>query len=74
MRPGGDPEVYKWELEQALEKADSSLDIPSKEALLMCQFMKGLPNEMKIKLLQDHHDPTPNLDGIPAFVHHYHAV
>ena len=68
--------VEKQEMEgsrqQALEKADPSLDKPAKEALLTHQFIKGLPNEMKIKLLQD--DPTPNLDGIPAFVRRYRAV
>ena len=43
LRPGEDPAVYKWELEQALEKADPSLDKPAK-VLLTRQFMKGLPN------------------------------
>ena len=72
MRPG-DPAVYKWELEQALEKADPSLDKLAKEALLTRQFMKGLPNDfIKIKLLQD--DPTPNLDSFLAFVRRYRAV
>jgi hypothetical protein len=39
LRPGEDPVVYKWELEQALEKADPSLDKPAKEALLTRHFM-----------------------------------
>ena len=34
LRPGEDPAVYKWELEQALEKADPSLDKSAKEVLL----------------------------------------
>ena len=72
LRLGEEPAVYKWELEQALEKADPSLDKPAKEALLARQFIKGLPNEMKIKLLQD--DPTPNLDDIPAFLCRYRFV
>ena len=72
MRLGEDPAVYKWELEQALEKADPSLDKPAKEVLLTRQFMKGLPNNMKIKLLQD--DPTPDLERMLSFVCCYRAV
>ena len=72
LRLGEDPAVYKWELEQALEKADPSLDKPAKEVLLTRQFMKGLPNNMKIKLLQD--DPTPNLERMLSFVRRYRAV
>ena len=40
LRPGEDPAVYKWELEQALEKADPSLEAEAKKALLTRQFMK----------------------------------
>ena len=48
LRRGEDPAINKWELEQALEKTDPSLDKPAKEALLAQQSMKGFPNEMKI--------------------------
>ena len=72
LRPGEDPAVYKWELEQALEKADPSLEAEAKKALLTRQFMKGLPNDMKIKLLE--HDPTPKLDDMLSFVRRYRAV
>ena len=66
LRPGEDPAVYKWELEQTLEKADPSLEAEAKKALLTRQFMKGLPNGMKIKLLE--HGPTPKLDDMLSFV------
>ena len=72
LRPGEDLAVYKWELEQNLEKADPSLDRPAKEVLLTRQFIRGLHNNMKIKLLQD--DPTPNLERMPSFVRRYRAV
>ena len=72
LRPAEDPAVYKWELEQALEKADPSLEAEAKKALLTRQFMKGLPNDMKIKLLE--HDPTPKLDDMLSFVRRYRAV
>ena len=72
LRPGEDPAVYKWELEQVLEKADPSLEAEAKKALLTRQFMKGLPNDMKIKLLE--HDPTPKLDDMLLFVRRYRAV
>ena len=48
LRSGEDPAVYKWELEQALEKADLSLDKPIKEMLLTRQLLKGLRNKMKL--------------------------
>lgn len=72
LRPGEDPVVYKWELEQALEKADPSLDKPAKEALHARHFMRGLSDDMKIKLLQD--DPTLNLERMLSFVRRYRAV
>ena len=72
LRLGEDPALYKWELEQALEKADPSLKAEAKKALLTPQFMKGLSNDMKIKLLE--HDPTPKLDDMLSFVRRYRAV
>lgn len=72
LRQGEDPAVYKWELEQTLKKADPSLNEHAKEALLSRQFMRGLPKEMKIKLLES--DPTPNLTTMLSFVRRYRAV
>lgn len=52
LRPGEDPSVFKWELEQILLKAQPTIDASAKTALLTRQFMRGLPKQMKIKLLE----------------------
>ena len=57
LRAGEDPAVYKWELENLLAKADPELSDGGKTALIQGQFMKGLPNLLKLKLLE--HNPTP---------------
>ena len=65
LRPGEDPAVYKWDLEQKLLKADPLLEDQAKEALLLRQFMRGLPRNIKIKLLES--DLTPTLANMIAF-------
>jgi hypothetical protein len=72
LRPGEDPTVYKWDLEQKLLKADPLLDDQAKEALLLRQFMRGLPRNLKIRMLEN--DPTPTLANMIAFVQRYRAV
>ena len=54
------------------EKADPSIEAGAKKALLTRQLMNGLPNDMKIKLLE--HDPTPKLDDMLSFVRRYRVV
>ena len=72
LRPGEDPAVYKWDLEQKLLKADPLLDGQAKEALLLRQFMRGLPRNLKIRMLEN--DPAPTLANMIAFVQRYRAV
>ena len=72
LRPGEDPAVYKWDLEQKLLKADPLLDNQAKDALLLRQFMRGLPKNLKIKMLEN--DPTPTLTDMVTFVQRYYAV
>ena len=72
LRAGEDPAVYKWELENLLAKADPELADGGKTALIQRQFMKGLPNLLKLKLLE--HNPTPTLEEMLAFVQRYRAV
>lgn len=72
LKPGEDPTVYKWELEQILTKAEPDIDAGAKTALLTRQFMKGLPKNIRIKLLES--DPTPDLAKMVAFVQRYRAI
>jgi hypothetical protein len=72
LRPGEDPSVFKWELEQILLKAQPTIDASAKTALLTRQFMRGLPKQMKIKLLE--YDPVPDLPKMLSFVQRYRAV
>ena len=59
LKPGEDPSAYKWELEQILAKAEPNIDAGAKTVLLTRQFMKGLPQNIRLKLLEN--DPTPDL-------------
>ena len=72
LRPGEDPSVYKWELEQLLDKADPTLTDEAKTALLSRQCMRGLSSSVRAKLLD--HNPTPNLPEMLSFVQRYRAV
>jgi hypothetical protein len=67
LRTGEDPSVYKWELENLLAKADPELSDDAKTALIHRQFMKVLPNILKLKLLE--HNPTQNLAEMLSFIH-----
>jgi hypothetical protein len=72
LRTGEDPSVYKWELEQLLEKSDPNLAVEAKSALLSRQFMRGLPSSIRRKLLA--HNPTPTLSELLSFAQRYRAI
>ncbi len=72
LRTGEDPAVYKWELEQMLDTADPDLSTDAKTALVQRQFMKGLPNVLKFKLLEP--NPTPTLEEMLSFTQRYRAA
>ena len=72
LKPGEDPRLYKWELEQILSKAEPEIAAGAKTALLTRQFMKGLPKSIRIKLLEN--DPTPDLNKMVSFVQRYRAI
>ena len=42
LRVGEDPSIYKWDLEQLLEKANPTFAAEAKSTLLCRQFMPGL--------------------------------
>ena len=72
LRPGEDPAVYNWELQQLLRKANPTFPGEASTALLERQFMKGLPPQIKLKLLE--HDPVPKLQTMVQFVQRYRPV
>ena len=43
LRPGEDPSVFRWELEEILRVAEPTLTTAQMEALIARQFMRGLP-------------------------------
>ena len=72
LRPEEGPWVYKWELENILSKADPSLSEDAKTALLTRQFSRGLPQSLKVKMLE--HNPTPILDEMIEFTKRFRAL
>ena len=43
LRQGEDPAVYRWELEEMLNMADTSFTTDQRKVLLTRQFLRGLP-------------------------------
>jgi hypothetical protein len=72
LHTGDDSSVYKWELEQLLEKADPNLAVVAKSALLSRQIMGVLPSSIRGKRLA--HNPTPTLSEMLSFVQRYRAI
>ena len=59
LRPEEDPALFLWSLQESLTKADPSLGDSAREVLLARQFMRGLPEGLRLKLLES--NPTPSL-------------
>ena len=72
LHPNEDPSLFLWELKNILAKADPMLEDGTCTALLSCQFMKGLPNSLHLKLLES--NPTPTLKEMSEFVKRFHAI
>ena len=72
LRPGEDPSLYLYELTELLFKADPDLSDDAKNALLARQFMKGLPADTRLKLLES--NPTPSLAQMCDFIHSFYAT
>ena len=72
LRPNEDPSTYLWELKELLTKADDSLSADASNALLCRQVMKGLPEQLRLKLLES--NPTPTLDYMVNFIRRFRAV
>ena len=72
LRPDEDPSLFQWDLEDLLSKADPTLSNDARNALLTRQFMKGLPSDLRIRLLE--FNPMPSLNDMREFVQRHHAV
>ena len=72
LRPDEDPSLFLWALEDILSKADPGLKDDAKQALLSRQFLRGLPKDLKLRLLE--HDPTPKLTSMVEFVQRFRAI
>ena len=46
LRPGEDPAVFRWELEELLRLADPQLSVDQMNALTARQFVHRLPNAL----------------------------
>ena len=72
LRPQEDPSLFLWDLTDTPTKADPALKDDARDALLSRQFMRGLPADLRLKLLE--HNPTPSLDEMTNFVQRFRAV
>ena len=72
LRPGEDPSLYLYELTNLLFKANPDLSDDAKNALLARQFMKGLPADTRLKLLES--KPTATLARMCDFIHSFYAT
>ena len=72
LRPDEDPSLFLWALKDILSKADPDLTDAAREILLSRQFMKGLPSQLRLKLLEN--NPTPTLKEMAEFVQRFRAV
>ena len=72
LRPNEDPSLFLWDLREILRKADPDLSEDAQTALLSRQFMKGLTDDLRLRLLE--HDPTPSLQAMQDFVQRYRAI
>ena len=72
LRPSEDPSFFLWDLQELLAKADSGLLSDAQNALRCRQFLKGLPKDLRLLLLE--FDPTPTLETMRNFMQQYGAV
>eukprot|EP00794_Sanderia_malayensis_P014447 gene14447-biopygen11547 len=72
LRPSEDPSIFLWRLKDLLRHAEPTLTDDAFDALLRRQFLKGLPLQIRIKLLET--DPTPDLDTMLSFAQRFRAL
>ena len=72
LRPGEDPALFMWRLKDMLHRAEPDLSDTAKDAMLRRQFLKGLPQSVRLRLLEL--DPTPKLHEMLSFAQRFRAV
>ena len=72
LRPSEDPSLFLWRLKELLRNAEPDLSDDAFDALLRRQFMKGLPFQIRMKLLES--DPTPDLPKMVSFAQRFRAL
>eukprot|EP00794_Sanderia_malayensis_P019737 gene19737-biopygen14572 len=72
LRASEDPMLFLWRLKACLKDAEPDLRNAAFDALLKRQFMKGLPNGMKMKLLES--NPIQQLDEMGSFAQRHRAI
>ena len=72
LRPGEDPTLFMWRLKDMLHRAEPDLSDTATDAMLRRQFLKGLPQSVRLRLLEL--DPTPKLHEMLSFAQRFRAV
>ena len=72
LRPGEDPALCLWRLRELLERAEPDLSDTAIDALLRRQFMKGLPQDLRLLLLAS--NATPKLAKMLSFSQRFRAL
>eukprot|EP00795_Rhopilema_esculentum_P015978 gene15978-biopygen5351 len=72
LRPSEGPTLFLWRLKDTLRKAEPGLSDTAFDALLRRQFMKALPSDLQLKLLES--EPTPDLDTMLKFAQRIRAL
>ena len=72
LRQAEDPSLYLWDLQNLLGKADPDMAASARTALVTRQFMKGLPPDLRLRLLEN--NPTPDLKEMTTFVQRHRAL
>ena len=72
LRPGEDPNLFLWRLKELLRNAEPDLTPSAFDALLRRQFMRGIPNDLRLKILEA--DPTPTLKTMLEFSQRFRAL
>ena len=72
LRPSENPSLFLWRLQELLRTAEPDLSEDAFTALLRRQFMRGLPRDLRLKLLES--DPTPDLDKMVQFAQRFRAL